>query len=95
MNNEIRLHEIQDQYCSSYDKRKLCSYDIEFIDGPTKPLIHQTARFWYFLKGKGNLVVEGVDYPIKEDTLVGILPWEATETNEVSEPLHFIKVIFN
>ncbi len=95
MNNEIRLHEIQDQYCSSYDKRKLCSYDIEFIDGPTKPLIHQTARFWYFLKGKGNLVVEGVDYPIKEDTLVAILPWEATEINEVSEPLHFIKVIFN
>ena len=30
MGNQIT--EIQDQYCSSYDKRKLCSFDIEYID---------------------------------------------------------------
>ena len=46
------LQEIQEQYCSSYDKRKLCSYDVEFIDSDTKPLIHQASRFWFFMKGK-------------------------------------------
>ena len=43
MGNQIT--EIQDQFCSSYDKRKLCSFDIEYIDTPTKPLIHQAARY--------------------------------------------------
>ena len=95
MGKDIKVHEIQDRYCSSYDKRKLCSYDIEFIDRPTKPLIHQTARFWFFLKGKGSIVVDGNDYPIKENTFVAILPWETTEINEVSEPLHFIKIVYN
>ena len=94
MGKDIRLHEIQDQYCSSYDKRKLCSYDVEFIDRPTKPLIHQTARFWFFMKGKGTLVVEGTDYQIKENTFVAILPWETTEISVVEEPLHFIKIIY-
>ncbi len=37
MGNQIT--EIQDQFCSSYDKRKLCSFDIEYIDTPTKPLM--------------------------------------------------------
>lgn len=86
---------IQDQFCSSYDKRKLCSFDIEFVDRPTKPLLHQTSRFLYFLKGKGNIKVDGIDYKIVPNTFIAILPWEITVINEVSEPLQFIKIVYN
>lgn len=90
-----RFQEIQEQYCSSYDRRKICTYDIEFIDGPTKPLIHQTARFLYFTKGIATLYVDGNPYPIKNNSFVAILPWETTIIRDVKEPLHLIKVIYN
>ena len=86
---------IQDQYCSSYDKRKFCSYDIEFIDGNTKPLIHREARFLYFTKGKAKIVVDGKSYPIAQRSFVAIMPWQTTTILEVEEPLHFIKIIYN
>lgn len=89
------IAEIQDQYCSSYDKSKLCSFDVEFIDNPTKPLIHQMARFLYFFKGTGTFKINGASYRIKPNTLAAILPWETSEITEVSQPLQFYKVIYN
>ena len=89
------LQEIQEQYCSSYDKRKLCSYDVEYIDSPTKPIIHQSSRFWLFLSGKATIVINGYEYLIKKDTFVAILPWDTTIISNVKEPLHFIKIVYN
>ena len=91
----INYATIQDQFCSSYDKRKLCGFDIEFVDRPTRPLLHQTSRFLYFMKGSGNIKVDGNDYPIVPDTFIAILPWETTVIDEVKEPLQFIKIVYN
>lgn len=86
---------VQDQFCSSYDKRKLCGFDYEFVDSPTRPLLHQTSRFLYFMKGKGTIVIDGQNYKIIPDTWIAILPWETTEITEVDEPLQFIKCVYN
>ena len=93
MGNQIT--EIQDQYCSSYDKRKLCSFDIEYIDTPTKPLIHQAARYLFFTKGHGRMTVDSKSYEIGPHTFVAILPWEITEITAVDAPLEFFKIIYN
>ena len=74
---------VQDQFCSSYDKRKLCSYDIEFIDRPTRPLLHQTSRFLFIEKGNGNIKINGMNYKIIPNTFIAILPWETTEIDVV------------
>ncbi|MBQ2582471.1 MAG: AraC family transcriptional regulator, partial [Erysipelotrichaceae bacterium] len=89
------LQEIQEQFCSCYDKRKLCSYDVEFIDNATKPLIHQQSRFWLFLSGKALLTINGKQYPIKKNSMVAIMPWDTTIISNVKEPLHFIKIVYN
>lgn len=86
---------VQDQFCSNYDKRKLCSYDIEFVDCPTKPLLHQTSRFLFFEKGRGLIKVSSIDYEIKPNTFIAILPWQTTEISQVDEPLQFIKIVYN
>ncbi|MBR2685383.1 MAG: helix-turn-helix domain-containing protein [Erysipelotrichaceae bacterium] len=89
------LQEIQEQFCSCYDKRKLCSYDVEFIDNATKPLIHQQSRFWFFLSGKALLTINGKQYPVKKNSMVAIMPWDTTIISNVKEPLHFIKIVYN
>lgn len=86
---------IQDQFCSSYDKRKLCSYDVEFVDAPTKPLLHQASRFLFITKGSGSIIIDGVEYTIKPNTFIAILPWEISIISSVKEPLQFIKIIYN
>lgn len=86
---------IQDQYCSSYDKRKLCSYDVEFIDSPTQPLLHQASRFLFITKGRGIIEVDGVEHILKPNTFIAILPWEITTIKAVEEPLQFIKIVYN
>ena len=89
------LQEIQEQYCSCYDKRKLCSYDVEFIESATKPLIHQQSRFWFFLSGKALLTINGKQYPIKKNSMVAVMPWDTTIISNVKESLHFIKIVYN
>ena len=93
MGNQIT--EIQDQFRSSYDKRKLCSFDIEYINTPTKPLIHQAARYLFFTKGHGSMTVDSKSYEIRPHTFVAILPWEITEVTAVDAPLEFFKIIYN
>lgn len=92
---ETTLTQIQDQYCSSYDKRKFCSYDIEFVDKDTKPLIHRQSRFLYFTKGKATITLDGMDYKIKKGSIVSIMPWETSVIKDVESPLHFAKVVYN
>ncbi|MBO4537658.1 MAG: AraC family transcriptional regulator, partial [Erysipelotrichaceae bacterium] len=86
---------LQDQFCSSYDKTKLCSYDVEIIKGPTKPLIHQAARFLLFGKGKGVMKINEKSYDLNPGSFAAILPWDSSEVTEVSEPLQFVKIIYS
>lgn len=87
--------EIQGKNCSRYDKRKLCSFDMEFIDLPTYPIIHQASRFLFIKKGEGTILIDGISYPIRENSLIAILPWEITEIESVARPLQFVRIIYN
>ena len=68
---------------------------MEVIEEPTKPLIHQTARFLFFMKGHGTIVIDDIEYEIKPHTLVAIMPWEITRISSVSEQLQNYKIIYN
>jgi YesN/AraC family two-component response regulator len=80
---------MQSQYRSCYDHSSICSFDVEVIEAPTKPLIHQMSRFLLFKEGKGHLKLQGKSYELKPGTMVSILPWQTSDVYEVSEPLHF------
>lgn len=90
-----RISELQTQYSSIFDKRKICSYDIEQIFEPTHPIMHQGSRFLFFTKGTGTIRINEISYDIKPNTCVAIVPWEISEISEVLEPMQFIKIIYN
>lgn len=90
-----RISELQTQYSSIYDKKKICSYDIEQIYEPTHPIMHQGSRFLFFTKGKGKIKVNDVSYNISKNSVVAIVPWEISEVTEVEESMQFIKIIYN
>ncbi len=64
-----KLAILQDGYASETDRTKICSFDNEVIERRTKPLIHQAARFLYFKKGYGTIVIDGKSYKIIPNTL--------------------------
>jgi len=88
-NNTSAIVGMQSQYRSCYDHSSICSFDVEVIDAPTKPLIHQMSRFLLFKEGKGYLKLQGKSYELKPGTMVSILPWQTSDVYEVSEPLKF------
>jgi Transcriptional regulator containing an amidase domain and an AraC-type DNA-binding HTH domain len=90
-----KLATIQEGYVSETDRSRICSFDNEVIDEPTKPLIHQAARLWYFKEGKGVIIVDGKEYRILPNTLIAIVPWEITDVSEVDVPLQFSKVVYD
>ncbi|CDZ75090.1 Hypothetical protein ING2D1G_0948 [Peptoniphilus sp. ING2-D1G] len=89
------VFELQSQYCSNYDKKKLFSYDIEQIEAPTNSLMHKESRFLFFTKGRGVIKINGVDYEIKPNCCVAIVPWEVTEMIKVEESMQLIKIVYN
>ena len=54
-----KISELQTQYSSMFDKRKICSYDVEQILELTHLIMHQNSRFLYFTKGKGTIKLNG------------------------------------
>ncbi|EFI42293.1 MULTISPECIES: AraC family transcriptional regulator [Peptoniphilus] len=90
-----RISELQTQYSSSFDKRKICSYDIEQINEPTKSIMHQESRFLFFTSGKGIIKINDVPYEVKPNSCVAIVPWVITEVTKVEEPMQFIKIVYN
>ncbi len=90
-----RPAEIQNSWVSASDPAVICSFDYEAIQEPTKPLIHQAARFLYIKHGKGNIEIDGVDYSVEPNMLVSITPWKISEVTAVSETLQFIKVVYD
>lgn len=93
MNSE--LSEIQENTISGYNNSRICSFDVEFIERPTKPLFHQMARFLYFYAGEGRIKINGKVYEIRANTIIAILPWETSEIVKVTEPLKFYKIIYD
>jgi AraC-like DNA-binding protein len=90
-----KLAVLQDGYVSEVDRTKICSFDNEVIEKPTRPLIHQAARFLYFKKGYGNIIVDGINYKIIPNTIIAIIPWEISDITEVLETLQFKKIIYD
>ncbi len=80
---------MQSQFVSDYDQHAVCSLDVELIEEPTKPLIHQMSRFLYINEGRGKIRLQGRVYVLKPGTLVSILPWQTTDVFEVEEPLQY------
>lgn len=80
---------MQSQYRSNYDRSSICSFDVETIEAPTKPLIHQMSRFLLFTEGRGHLKLQGQRYELQPGTMVSILPWQTSDVYEVIEPLKF------
>lgn len=80
---------MQSQNISDYDRRSICSFEVEMIEAPTKPLIHKMSRFLLIKEGHGMLRLQGKDYELKPGTVVSILPWQTSDVYEVTEPLQF------
>lgn len=80
---------MQSQYRSNYDHSSICNFDVEVIEAPTKPLIHQMSRFLLFKEGRGYLKLQGKSYELKAGTVVSILPWQTSDVYQVTEPLRF------
>lgn len=80
---------IQSLYCSPEDYAKVCSLKTEIIDKPTKPLLHQTSRFWFFTGGKGIVRLQDRDYPVQKGTIISVLPWQVSDIIQVDEPLQY------
>nr|WP_083210211.1 helix-turn-helix domain-containing protein [Caproicibacter fermentans] len=85
---------MQTPYCSNLDKRKLCSFDLEVIEGPTKPLLHEASRFLLINKGKGKIRIQNTEYDLEPGSFVAILPWEISEVPEVSETLQYYILVY-
>lgn len=95
MSEKRKTAVLQDGATSEANPVRICSFDYEAIEQPTKALIHQAARFLYFKRGKGVLTIDGTDYRIVPDTLIAITPWEISNTIEVEEPLQFIRIVYD
>ncbi len=89
------LIQIQSSLRSRQDPSKFCSYNVEVIDKPTTPLIHQSARLWLIEKGVGKVKIQEREYELTAGMLVSILPWQITEITEVTETLTCHFVIYN
>ena len=80
---------------SKIDRSRLISLDLETLDRPTFPLLHQEARFLYVLSGTGVIELQGKSYGLRPGALFTMLPWQVSNVTAVSEPLRFYTVIFN
>lgn len=80
---------------SQVERSRLLSLDLETLDGPTYPLLHQEARFLYVLSGSGVIELQGKPIRLQPGALLGMLPWQVSNVTAVEEPLQFYTVIYN
>lgn len=86
---------LQENLATVSDPATICSFDYEAIQAPTKPLIHQSARFLYFKRGTGVIEIGGVSYDIKPNMLVAITPWGISEITAVEETLQLMRIVYD
>jgi AraC-like DNA-binding protein len=87
--------ELQTQFCSKIDIKKICTFDYETITERTLPLYHRSPRFILVREGKGSIEIDRKRYELKSGVLLSILPWECTQVVEVKESLNFEIVKYN
>lgn len=87
--------QIQSMARSRLDQSKLASFDQEVIEAPTKPLIHQEARFLLVRKGSGEMTIQSRSYHLQPGTLVAVLPWQITTITSVGEPLQYYLLVYH
>lgn len=86
---------LEEKFESHFDLSNLVTYEYEFANSTTKPLIHQQARFLLFTRGSGTFVLNSKEYKVKKNSIALIIPWDISEIKEVDQPLDFIKIVFN
>lgn len=89
------ISKLQKNFSSVLNPLKICSFGVETADKPTTTIIHSAARFWFFTEGKGKISINGVEYNIKKDTMIAIMPWDITIITEVEESFTFYKIVYN
>lgn len=90
----MKTIQMQNVYCSEADYSKLCTLDIDIIEKPTAPLIHQMSRFWYIIDGHGTLKLQDREYELKKGTVVSVLPWQITDITSVESPIRYYLLIY-
>lgn len=80
---------------SKVERSKLISLDLETLEAPTYPILHQEARFLYVLSGAGTIELQGRQYALQPGALLALLPWQISNVTAVEEPLQFYTLIYN
>lgn len=73
----------------------LFSFDREVIEEPTKPLLHQAARFLFIIDGKGVIRVNGDKCELKKGSLLAMMPWHFSEVTKVDKTLRYYILKYN
>lgn len=73
----------------------LFSFDREIIEAPTKPLLHQAARFLFIIEGDGVININGENCDLKKGSLLAMMPWHFSEVTKVDKTLQYYILKYN
>ena len=79
---------------TSIVNKTVLAIDLQYLTTPTYPILHQNARFWYILEGRGKFEIQGRKIDIEPGVLIGVLPWQCTEVIEVIEPIKYYVIVY-
>ena len=74
---------------------ELCSFDVEYLEEPVKPVIHNIPKLLFFTEGTGKIRIYNKEFDIVPNTLLMIFPWEIVEITQVEKPLAMMKISYN
>lgn len=74
---------------------ELCSFDVEYLEEPVKPVIHNIPKLLFFTEGTGKIKIYNKEFNIVPNTLLMIFPWEIVEITQVEKPLAMMKISYN
>ena len=74
---------------------ELCSFDVEYLEEPVKPVIHNIPKLLFFIEGTGKIRIYNKEFDIVPNTLLIIFPWEIVEITQVEKPLAIMKISYN
>ena len=74
---------------------ELCSFDVEYLEEPVKPVIHNIPKLLFFTEGTGKIKIYNKEFDIVPNTLLMIFPWEIVEIIQVEKPLAIMKISYN
>ena len=74
---------------------ELCSFDVEYLEEPVRPVIHNIPKLLFFTEGIGKIKIYNKEFNIVPNTLLMIFPWEIVEIIQVEKPLAIMKISYN